>query len=76
VETLVETKDKVQYRRNRKQLRKITSEVEDGNDKNASTKKRGEKQVETKSLPSNEVSRDRSRYGRTIKKPRRYEQHT
>ena len=73
---IVETKDKVQYRRNRKQLRKITSEVEDGNDKNVSTTKRAEKQVETKSLPSNEVSRDRSRYGRTIKKPRRYEQHT
>ena len=73
---IVETKDKVQYRRNRKQLRKITSEVEDGNYKNASTTKRAEKQVETKSLPSNEVSRDRSRYGRTIKKPRRYEQHT
>ncbi|CAB4021418.1 Transposon Ty3-G Gag-Pol poly [Paramuricea clavata] len=73
---IVETKDKVQYRRNRKQLRKITSEVEDGNDKNVSTTKRAEKQVETKSLPSNEVSRDRSRYGRTIKKPRRYEQYT
>ncbi|CAB3980369.1 dynein heavy chain axonemal [Paramuricea clavata] len=72
----VETKDKVQYRRNRKQLRKITSEVEDGNDKSASTTKRAEKQVETKSLPSNEVSRDISRYGRTIKKPRRFEQHT
>ena len=73
---IVETKGKVRYRRNRKKLRKITSEVEDGNDKNASTTKRAEKQVETKSLPSNEVSRDRSRYGRTIKKPRRYEQHT
>ena len=48
---IVETKDKVQYRRNRKQLRKMTSEVEDGNDKNASTTKRAEKQVETKSLP-------------------------
>ena len=55
---IVETKDKVQYRRNRKQLRKITSEVEDRNDKNASTTKRAEKQVETKAfvrLPSNEV---------------------
>jgi hypothetical protein len=55
--------------------RKITSEVEDGNDKKASTTKRAERQVETKTLPS-KVSRDRSRYGRTIKKPRRYEQHT
>ncbi|CAB3997996.1 Hypothetical predicted protein [Paramuricea clavata] len=65
---IVETKDKVQYRRNRKQLRKITSEVEDGNDKNVSTTKRAEKQVETKLVPSNEVSRDRSRYGLKIPK--------
>ena len=44
---IVETKDKVQYKRNRKHLRKITSEVEDRNDKNASTTKRAEKQFET-----------------------------
>jgi hypothetical protein len=55
---IVETKDKVQYRRNRKQLRKITSEVEDRNDKNVGTTKRAEKQVETKAfarLPSNDI---------------------
>ena len=56
-------KEQVQYRRNRKHLRKVALEVEDREEKQ-STSKRAEKQVKMKSL-----SAGRSIYGRTIKKP-------
>ena len=75
---IVETNDNVQYRRNRKHLRRITPEVESRNEKITSRLKREEKQIEMKSnvrLPSQEKSGNRSRYGRT-KKPQRYEQET
>ena len=64
----VETRDNVQYRRNRKHLRKVAQEVEEREEKE-STSTRAEKQVEMKSL-----SGGRSIYGRKIKKPQRYEQ--
>ena len=64
----VETRDNVQYRRNRKHLRKVAPEVEDREEKQ-STSKRAKKQVEMKSL-----SGGRSIYGRTMKKPQRCEQ--
>ena len=64
----VETRDNVQFRRNSKHLRKVAPEVEDREEKE-STSKRAEKQVEMKSL-----SEGRSIYGRTVKKPQRYEQ--
>ena len=64
----VETRDNVQYRRNRKHLRKVAPEVEEREEKE-STSTRAEKQVEMKSL-----SGGRSIYSRKIKKPQRYEQ--
>ncbi|CAB4044299.1 Retrotransposable element Tf2 type 1, partial [Paramuricea clavata] len=55
---IVETKDKVQYRRNRKQLSKITSEVEDGNDKNASTTSNKSRQSRYPEMKYQETDQD------------------
>ena len=69
---IVETKDKVQYRRNRKHLRRMTSAgvVEDSI---VTGSAKAEKES-SDTIPSSGQSTTKSRYGRTIKKPQRFEQ--
>ena len=77
---IVETKDKARYRRNRKHLQKIKNEERKPSGLGVKDQKEKEKEKTFKYAPkqeetrSSELSRSnaRSRYGRTIKKPSRF----